>query len=137
MFQKQPTAAACVLPAWIVHSIAMDDFNYKKANHRRFKRRSASLKIRVTCHKKAARDGGPKITAVALDLSEAGARLLVTVPLAVGEEVVLGLERILDQRKLTRVGTVVWSFQIRQDGYAVGLRLAEPLGGGELLLVTL
>jgi hypothetical protein len=115
----------------------MDELNYKKPNHRAGKRHSASLTLRVTCHKKGAGDCGPKLAAVVLDLSEAGARLLVSVPLQVGDEIVLGLERPLDQRTLTRHGTVVWSFQIRKDGYAVGLRLTEPIVGDDLVHVTI
>ena len=115
----------------------MDEFNYKKINHRRCKRHSASSKIRVTCHQKGAHERGPNLTAVVLDLSETGARLLVTVPLLVGEEVVLGMERPVDHRLLTRHGTVVWTFQVRRDGYAVGVRLLEPLGADDLMQVTI
>ncbi len=115
----------------------MQEFNNRRANQRACKRRSACLNIRVTCHKRSAADCGPKLTAAVLDLSEAGARLLVSVPFQVGEEVVLGLERPVDQRTLTRLGTVVWSFQIRPNGYAVGLRLAEPILGEDFLRVTI
>jgi hypothetical protein len=115
----------------------MDELNYKKPNNRACKRHSASSKIRVTCHKKGAADCGPKLSAMVLDLSQAGARLLVSVPLQVGDEIVLGLERPSDQRTLTRHGTVVWSFPIRKNGYAVGLRLTEPILGDDLAHVTI
>ena len=115
----------------------MDELNYKKPNQRACKRHSASLKLRVTCHKKGVADCGPKLSAVVLDLSQAGARLLVSVPLQVGDEIVLGLERPLEQRTLTRLGTVIWSFQIRKNGYAVGLRLTEPILGDDLAHVTI
>ena len=115
----------------------MHDFNRKRANQRACKRRSASLNIRVTCHKKSAGDCGPKLAAVALDISEAGARLLVGIPLQIGDEIVLALERPFDQRTLTRLGTVVWSFPIRQNSYAVGLQLSEPILGDDLIHVTI
>lgn len=114
----------------------MHDFNRKRANQRACKRRSASLNIRVTCHKKSAGEYGPKLAAVVLDLSEVGARLLVSAPLEIGDEIVLGLERSLDPRTLTRSGTVVWTFPVRQNSYAVGLRLTEPILGDDLVHVT-
>jgi PilZ domain len=103
---------------------------------RGFRRRSASSTIKITCHKKGPIDVGPDITDTVLDLSAAGARLLVSAPLQVGDEIILGLELPYHQR-LTRQGRVMWSYQIRKNSYAAGFRFAEHLGGAEMQQATI
>jgi Tfp pilus assembly protein PilZ len=78
-----------------------------------------------------------KVSAVILDLSEAGARLLVAVHLEVGEEVVLGLEGPSYDGSLTCDGKVVWSFQATKRSYAVGVRFEEHLADEDIEEVTI
>ena len=111
--------------------------NRKKKSPRGFLRRSASSDVKVSCFKKDTVDAGPNLTTLALDLSQAGARLLVTVPLQVGEEVVLGLEGPSCPNLLLRQGKVVWSIQVTECRYAVGVRLDEQLDGDRLKQVTI
>src|ERR1700676_2601651 len=66
--------------------VAMEEFNPKKKIHRDFLRRSASSNVKVTCHRNGSGTAGPNLTSVVLDLSEAGARLIVTAPLEVGDD---------------------------------------------------
>jgi positive regulator of sigma E activity len=115
----------------------MNNSTRKMKIHRAFPRRSASAAVNVTCQKKATFGQGPNLSSVVLDLSQAGARLLVTAPLAVGEKVVLGLEEPSYNRPLIRDGKVVWSFQVTKRGYAVGLCLDEPLGADDIQQVTI
>ncbi len=115
----------------------MNDINRKKKIHRGFLRRSASTQVKITCRKREPSDGGPNLTTVVLDLSEAGARLLVAAPLEIGEDVVLQLEGPLYQSPVTRYGKVVWSFQVTKEDYAVGLRLEECLDGEEIEKATI
>ena len=115
----------------------MNEANRKKKIHRGFLRRSASNQVKVTCHKKGPNDAGPNLTTVVLDLSEAGARLLVAAHLEVGDEVVLRLAGPSYQDPITRHGKVVWSFQVTKDDYAVGLRLEECLAGEEIQKATI
>ena len=72
-----------------------------------------------------------------LDLSEAGARLLVSAPFEVGEEIVLGLEGPWHNERVLRIGFVVWSFQVGKVGYAVGVQLKERLGKDVIDKVTI
>jgi hypothetical protein len=104
---------------------------------RGFLRRSASADVKVTIHKNAQMNAGPKVTAATLDLSEAGARLLVGVPLEVGEDVVLGLEALSCQGPLTRHGKVIWSFRVKKRCFAVGVRFEEPFGADDIHHVTI
>jgi Tfp pilus assembly protein PilZ len=99
----------------------------KKKIHRRFSRRSARSNVRITCHKKRLHDDGTMLIAVALDLSEAGARLLVREPLEVGEEIVLGLESPSYQTPLTRHGKVMWSFPVTEHSFVAGVWLREQI----------
>ncbi len=111
--------------------------NRKNHIRRGFLRRSASADVKVTIHKNANMNAGQKVTAVTLDLSEAGARLLVTIPLGVGEEVVLGLEGPSYQGPLTRHGKVVWSFQVTQRNFAVGVQFQEHFDADDIQKVTI
>ena len=104
---------------------------------RGFSRRSASSKVKITCHKKGQLDAGPSLSTVVLDLSEAGARFLVTSPLQVGEDIVLGLQGPSYRHPLTRPGKVVWSFQVTDIDYAVGVRLDEHLDGNAFQEATI
>jgi hypothetical protein len=115
----------------------MDEPTRKTKIHRGFARRSASAKFKVTCHKNGSPDVGLNLASVVLDLSEAGARLLVTAPLDVGQQVVLGLEGPSYQQPVRRHGTIVWSFQVTKGAYAVGVRLDEHLGGEDIQQVTI
>src|SRR5437868_4464410 len=109
--------------------------NEKKKNQRRFARRSASSHVKISCHKKGPVESD--VIAVVLDLSEAGARLLVKVPLAPGEEVVLRLEGPSYEIPLTRHGVVVWSFPVTATSHVVGVRLQEHLGSDDIREATI
>src|ERR1700731_4190389 len=84
--------------------VAMNEFSRKTKIHRAFPRRSASAAVKVTCQKKGPVGAGPDLSSIVLDLSQAGARLVVTAPLKVGEEVVLGLVEPSYKRPLQRDG---------------------------------
>jgi hypothetical protein len=113
----------------------MSDLVRKPKVRRGFKRLSAKSKVTVTCHRKG--HEGANLANTVLDLSQAGARFLVTTPLDVGEQVVLGIQGPTCPRPLTRDGEVVWSLKVSQSGYAVGVRLGEHLGGDALEKVTI
>jgi hypothetical protein len=108
----------------------------KTKTRRGFPRRSACAEVRVTYHRKTATDVPADGSVVVLDLSEAGARLLITAALKVDEEVVLRLHRP-SSRPLTRQGKVVWSFRVTKWRYAVGVRLEEHIGTDEIHQVTI
>jgi hypothetical protein len=104
---------------------------------RSFQRRSASGDVKATVHKNGQMNAGLMVTAATLDLSEGGARLLVTGPLEVGEKVVLGLEKPSCQLPLTPHGRVVWSFQVTKYCFAVGVQFDENLGAQDFQKVTI
>jgi hypothetical protein len=62
---------------------------------------------------------------------------LVTAPLDVGQEVVLGVQGPLCPRALTHAGKVVWSLKVSKGSHAVGVRLEEHLGGDAIEQVTI
>ncbi len=107
----------------------------KGKTQRSCQRRSASAQLRATCEKPAA--AGSYIPTAVLDLSEAGARLLLTVPFEVGEEVVLALEGPWYEMPIRRPAKIVWSIQVARSRYAVGLRLDDRLNGAELEQLTI
>jgi hypothetical protein len=113
--------------------------NPKRENHvvRGFRRRSANADVTVTVHKNGPMNVGPAVTAVTLDLSEAGARLLVRVPLEVGQEVVLALEGPSYRGPLSRHGKVVWSFRVSKRCCVVGVRFEEQIGTDVIQQVTI
>lgn len=115
----------------------MNEMNRKKKIHRGFLRRSASTHVKVTCRRKNPGEDGPNLTTVVLDLSEAGARMLVGAALQVGEEVVLRIEGPLYETPITRYGKVVWSFQVTKEDHAIGLQLQECLDGSEIEKATI
>src|ERR1700675_3307305 len=98
-------------------SDAMTRLIHQKKVPRSFLRRSANNLVRVSCGKKGAKEVALDLAKATLDLSEAGARLLVSAPLEVGEEIVLGLEGPWHKDRLLRIGFVVWSFQVGNVGY--------------------
>ena len=113
----------------------MNQLKRKLKVRRGFKRLSARPKITVSCHRKG--NEGANLASAVLDLSQAGARLLVTAPLDAGESVVLGVQGPSCPQPLTRAGEVVWSLKVSQSGYAVGVRLEEQLGGDAIEQVTI
>jgi Tfp pilus assembly protein PilZ len=113
----------------------MNDLKRKKKTRRDFKRLSARPRVTITCHRKG--NEGANLTSAVLDLSQAGARLLVTAPLEVGEKVVLGVQGPSCPRALTLAGTVVWTLKVSTSGYAVGIRLKEHLGCDAIEQVTI
>ncbi len=115
----------------------MTELTRRRKIHRGFRRLSANAKVRVTCHKKGAADAAFNLIIGVLDLSEAGARLLVAGPLQVGDRIVLGLREPSIPRGLTREGRVVWSYKVTKHDYAVGIHLEECFGGDEIRQVTI
>jgi hypothetical protein len=110
---------------------------HQKKAPRSFLRRSANNLVKVSCRKKGAKGVALDLATTTLDLSEAGARLLVSAPLKVGEEIVLGLEGPWHEERLLRNGFVVWSFQVTKVGFAVGVQLKDRLGKDVIDKVTI
>ena len=98
-------------------------------------RRSASAQVKATCQTPSG--NGTCIPTAVLDLSEGGARLLVTVPLEVGDEVVLALEGPWYEMPIRRLGKIVWSIQVTSCRYAVGLRLHDRLEDEDVAQLTI
>jgi hypothetical protein len=107
----------------------------KKKNRRLFPRRSAIPKVKVTCRTNVL-DMGPNVAVAVLDVSETGVRLLVNVPLQVGQEVLLGMEGAAHPRPVMRQGKVVWCVQVTEGGHCAGIRLEKDLKGEDVEKVT-
>jgi hypothetical protein len=120
--------------------MAADKSTRKGKTQRGFQRRSASAQLKATFEKPdgpAITGAGTCIPTAVLDLSEGGARLIVTVPLEVGEEVVLALEGPWYEMPIRRLGKIVWSIQVTNGRYAVGLHLQDRLGGEDVEQLTI
>ena len=96
------------------------------ANRRRAPRRKPKKSSRVFCH--SGRYGlGPNIAVALLDVSETGVRLILRVPLAVGDEVEIGLDGIGERRPSKAAAQVVWCMPLADGNYCVGARFEKPL----------
>src|SRR5438552_2056923 len=84
----------------------------KKKMPRRFRRFSVLRHVNVTCRQEGT---FPPITCFnthVLDLSEAGARLLVTTPLRRDQKIALTVQTTFARPPLVRQGRIVWCFQV-------------------------
>jgi hypothetical protein len=85
----------------------------------------------VTCRPNAL-GVGPNVAAALLDVSEHGARLLLTAGLAPGRAVEVGLEGPGHGRPLALPARVVWCVPAADGHYVTGLRFDEPLAYADL-----
>ena len=70
---------------------------------------------------------GPNLALAVLDVSEAGARLLLGAALPKGQEVEISLAGPGIQRDVTRLGEVVWSVQTADGSHCVGIRFHKRI----------
>ena len=106
-----------------------------KKNQRAFSRRLARPSVKVTCHRGSS-GLGPNLAKRLLDVSEFGVRLIVNVPLKVGEEMSITLMGVLQMRPVAVVGTVVWLSQTADGDYQVGVKLEKALSHENRQLLT-
>ncbi len=67
-----------------------------------------------------------------LDLSDRGARILVTVPLSAGDEVTMVFDKPYCKAPLRCAGKVIWSIEVTRERFAAGVRLYHPINGNEM-----
>jgi hypothetical protein len=117
--------------------MAMDSITSKTdlVNRRNFLRRLASSKIKVIC-RKGNLDMGPNLAKAVLDISESGVRLVLKAPIEVGQYVSVSLEGVLHMRPIVCTGKVVWTAELAEGGYCVGVRLEKYLTYKDIRLLT-
>ena len=95
-------------------------------NRRRAPRRKPKKSSRVFCY--SGRYGlGPNVAVTLLDVSETGVRLVLKVPLAVGDEVEIGLDGIGERRPSKAAAQVVWCIPLADGNHCIGARFDKPL----------
>jgi hypothetical protein len=87
--------------------------------------------VRITC-RKGCLGLGPNIALSLLDLSETGARLLVTESLAEKEEVELTLIAPGLTREVKHLGRVIWALTTAEGHYCIGIQFEKRLNYGTL-----
>jgi len=97
-----------------------------KKNRRANPRRAPKGSTRVTC-RRGALGLGPNVALALLDVSEAGARLLVKASLTRGQEIELGLLAPGCMRESTLPGRVIWSIQTADGAYCIGVQFQKRL----------
>lgn len=97
-----------------------------KKNRRANPRRAPKGSTRVTC-RRGSLGLGPDLALSLLDVSETGARLLVKEPLAIGQEVELGLLAPGCVREYLLPGVVVWAIETAAGGHCVGFQFQKRL----------
>jgi hypothetical protein len=78
---------------------------------------------------------GMNVARALLDVSQTGARLLVTQELTAGREVEVGLLGAGQTRRTIRAAHVVWCVATAEGGFCVGLRFQKPLAEADLQLL--
>jgi hypothetical protein len=95
-------------------------------NRRAVRRRSAKRSVRVNCTANAI-GLGPNIALSLLDVSEAGARVVVKEPLKPRQEVEVTFCGIGHRKPVRVVADVVWCVPAGPGTYLIGLRLQRYL----------
>src|SRR5262249_36780010 len=98
----------------------------KPSNRRAFLRRTAKRSSKASC-RKGALGMGPDLAIRVLDLSQGGLRLLVKVPLAVGQTVEIGLLAPGGMREVLPEGKVVWAVPTAAGEHCVGVQFEKSL----------
>jgi hypothetical protein len=107
----------------------------RKNNRRRSQRRPPRSRAKVVCQK-GSLWLGVNLTLSVLDMSQDGVRLAIKAALLPGQEVSLSLEGPVLQRKILRVGTVMWSLPLADGAHAVGIALQKHLEYTDFLQLT-
>lgn len=98
-------------------------------------RRPARGVLKAVC-RRGALEPGPNLALAVLDLSETGARLVISEMLEPGRKVYVNLEGADKSRPILRGGDVVWSLPTADGAYCVGVHFHKPLQPGDLLSLT-
>jgi hypothetical protein len=101
------------------------------ANRRRARRCKVSSHARTEC-RKGSHGMGRNVAVTTLDLSETGARLIVRIGLAPGDEVEILLAGTGVPKPVKRVGTVVWSVLLPDACHAIGVVFDKALSYADL-----
>jgi len=102
---------------------------------RRHLRRSVTRALAVTCRQ--AETDAFNFHAYVLDLSEAGARLLMSAAMKLEHDIVLNLDAPVYESPLTRHARIVWSLGINDRDRVVGIQFHDCLSDDEVTRMTI
>jgi hypothetical protein len=113
----------------------MSDVQRPTKNRRINSRRRPKSFVRATCYR-GSLDLGVNLAVALLDLSEAGARLLLRQPVEAKEEVTVLLESPHHRRPLRFTGQVTWSVATAEGNYCAGVHFDKRLPYVECFRLT-
>jgi hypothetical protein len=95
-------------------------------NRRNTMRKTPRSSVRMECRHGATGMGKNLVTQV-LDLSEGGARLVLTEPLAAKEEVEVLIFGVSQTKPIKRLANACWSLALEAGNYCIGLEFQKKL----------
>ena len=101
-------------------------------NRRVMRRRSPKGNVRVECYMNAL-GLGPNVALFLFDVSEAGARVSVKVPLTLSQEIEIGLSGIGHRQPVKNLANVVWCNPTAGGTFQAGLKFQRYLAHRDLL----
>lgn len=104
-------------------------------NRRLDRRRPPRGRIRVICQR-GSMELGRNLGLSVLDLSETGARLLLSESCPAGQEVSITLESMACVRPVKRVGKVAWCLATQDGTFAAGVQFEKRLEYRQYLELT-
>src|SRR5579872_2665417 len=100
-------------------------------NRRAARRRAAKRSVRVNCIANAI-GLGPNVALSLLDVSEAGARITIKVPLLPRQEVEISLTGIGHRKPVRVLAEVIWCIPAEEGTYLAGFKLQRYLSYQDL-----
>ena len=98
----------------------------KLANRRRSQRRKARTTVKVQC-RKGSHGLGPNLTSDVLDISDTGARLIITQSLEVMAEVEIIINGYGMKELIKRLGNIRWRVKLESGQFCVGVQFQKSL----------
>ena len=98
----------------------------KQANRRRSQRRRARTTVKVHC-RKGSHGLGPDLASKVLDISDTGARLIITQSLEVMAEVEIIINGYGMKEPIKRLGNVRWQVKLESGQFCVGIEFQKSL----------
>lgn len=98
----------------------------RQSNRRRSRRGSARSSVRLEC-RKGSFGFGANVAASVLDISDTGARMIITVPLEARDEVEISIQGFGLKGIIKRQGTIRWQVKLENGHYCVGIEFQKSL----------
>ena len=101
----------------------------RQQNRRRLRRASARSHVKLQC-RKGALGLGPNLASRVLDISDSGARLIVTQELKLSAEVEISIDGHGMKGMIRRLGIIRWQVKLETGQFCVGVEFHKCLDHG-------